>query len=442
MKSRLFPKAINFPLSALVAGASLTLLLALMYVMSMQKLNPQKEGQVTSNHSDGQIQPDNIAAIGYIVPQGDVIKISAPLFIDGALRLEKLLVKLGDRVQKGQILGVLDNYHRLQASLEQAQGQLQIAMARLEQVRSGAKTGDIEAQSAKTARIGAELAGQIDSQKALLTNLKAQLSGETRSQKATIQRIEAELANARLDCQRYQSLHQDGAVAIRERDRICLEQQTSLAKFQEAQAQLALITETRNAQIKEAEANLERTIKTLQKQIFEDRARLKAVAEVRPVDVQVALAEVATARANLKKAQVELELAYLRAPQDGQILKIHTQPGEIVKNEGIVELGRTDKMYVRAEVYETDIDRVKIGQSALIKSDGVAGDLRGTVTEVGLQIGRKNVLGTDPVADTDARVVEVKIRLHPRNSQRVAQLTNLRVDVLIQPESKVSLSSP
>ncbi|NJN23143.1 MAG: hypothetical protein HC810_00345 [Acaryochloridaceae cyanobacterium RL_2_7] len=44
-------------------------------------------------------------------------------------------------------------------------------------------------------------------------------------------------------------------------------------------------------------------------------------------------------------------------------------------------------------------------------------------------MGKNDVLSTDPAADTDARVIEVKIKL--RDSQKVANLTNLQVNVLI-----------
>jgi HlyD family secretion protein len=47
-------------------------------------------------------------------------------------------------------------------------------------------------------------------------------------------------------------------------------------------------------------------------------------------------------------------------------------------------------------------------------------------------VGRQNVLGTDPVADADARVVEVKIRLTPESSTQVSGLSNLEVTVVIE----------
>ena len=66
-----------------------------------------------------------------------------------------------------------------------------------------------------------------------------------------------------------------------------------------------------------------------------------------------------------------------------------------------------------------------------IISDGVVSPLTGIVDEIGLQVGKQDVLGTDPVADADARVVEVKIRLNSEDSQQVAGLTNLKVNVII-----------
>ena len=178
-------------------------------------------------------------------------------------------------------------------------------------------------------------------------------------------------------------------------------------------------------------------------QLASDRGTLDRIAEVRPVDVAVARAELEDAQAAVQQAKAQLDLAYVRSPRAGQILKIHTWPGEIIGNQGIVELGRTDQMYAIAEVYETDIHKVRLGQQATITSAGFTDKLQGTVDEIGLQIGKKDVLGTDPVADVDARVVEVKIRLNSTDSQRVTDLTNLKVKVVINtssPKTKLTLS--
>lgn len=373
-----------------------------------------------------------IAAIGYLEPAGEVIALSAPAFLEGA-RIEQLLVKRGDRVQTGQVVAILDSRDRLQAALSQAQSDLQVARSRLVQVQAGAKVGDIDAQAARLLQTQAELEGQIATQRATIASLEAQLQGERSAQAATIKRIEAELRNAETECGRYNSLYRDGAVSASQRDSICLAAETARERLAEAKANLARIVTTREQQIAEANANLNRTIATVEREIVEAQASLEAVAEVRPVDVQVAQAELVAAQAAVERAQAELDLAYVRSPIDGRVLEVHTRPGELVNNDGVVELGHTDQMYVTAEVYETDIQRVRPGQRATITSDGIIEDLQGTVTEVGLRVGTQDVLGTDPVADADARVVEVKIRLDPEDSQQVAGLTNFQVDVVIDP---------
>jgi HlyD family secretion protein len=121
----------------------------------------------------------------------------------------------------------------------------------------------------------------------------------------------------------------------------------------------------------------------------------------------------------------------VRSPVDGQVLKIHAREGERVGADGIVEIGATGSMYAVAEVYETDVGRVRVGQRARVSSPAFERALAGSVERIGLRIGRLDVLGTDPVADTDARVVEVEVRLD--EPEPAARLTNLRVDVLFEP---------
>jgi len=144
------------------------------------------------------------------------------------------------------------------------------------------------------------------------------------------------------------------------------------------------------------------------------------------------LTQLNSARADLRRARAELELATVRAPITGQVLAIHARPGERVGPEGIAELGQTAAMYAVAEVCETDVTRVRVGQHAVVTSPALPREIHGTVDHIGLKIRQMRVLDRDPAAQTDARVAEVKIRLE--DSQLVAGLTNLRVDVTIVPE--------
>jgi HlyD family secretion protein len=142
------------------------------------------------------------------------------------------------------------------------------------------------------------------------------------------------------------------------------------------------------------------------------------------MELDIAVADLAAAEANL-------ELAVVRSPVRAQVLEIHAYPGERVGPEGIMELGRTDRMYAVAEVYETDITEVKVGQRATVQVPAMETELAGKVERIALKVGRLDAIGTDPIAKTDARVVEVFILLN--DSEAVANFTNMQIKVEIHP---------
>jgi HlyD family secretion protein len=340
-------------------------------------------------------RPQRITALGRIEPESEVVQIAAPLALDGD-RLSQLRVKEGAWVEAGQPIAVLDSYQSLLEAFQQAEQQVRVAQSRLEQVRAGAKSGEIADQTATIARIQSELAGQ------------------QATQSAAIARRQAELRTARAEFERFEQLYREGALPASTRD----------------SKQLDL--ETAQTQLDEAIADQQRTVSTLQAEIEAARATLNQIAEVRPVDLQVAEAEVAAAKLAAQRAQTALDQSMIRAPIAGRILKIHTQPGEQISESGIAALARTDRMQVIAEVYQTDITKVKPGQQAAIASPVLAEPLQGKVEQIGYQVNRQNVFSNQPGENLDQRVVEVKIRLTPADSQKVAGLTNLQVQVALE----------
>lgn len=411
-------------------------------------------------------QLTTVTALGRLEPKGEVIKVSASGSAEGN-RIDRLLVKEGDTVKTGEAIAILDNRDRLQAALDQAQEQVRIAQANLAKVKSGAKNGEIQAQKATIARLEADRSNEIAAQQAIVTRtevdrsteitaqqatiarLRAEQQGEIQTQQATIARIEAELRNATSEYQRYSQLYQEGAISASTSDSKKLAadttqqqlnegkaklnqiQQSRQQQINEAQAKLSQIQQSRQQQINEAQAKLSQIQQSRQQQINEAAANLDRISEVRPVDVEAASAEVSSAQAATKQAKANLDLAYIRSPRDAQVLKIHTYPGEKVGNDGIVELGQTREMLAVAEIYQSDVDKVRIGQPAKITSDSFKGELQGTVEHIGLQVQRQNIVNTDPSANIDARIVEVKVRLDAVSSQKVAGLTNLQVKVAI-----------
>jgi HlyD family secretion protein len=336
-----------------------------------------------------------VTALGRLQPEGEVTKLFPPSSLSG-VRVEKMLVNEGDEVKAGQVVAWLDGYTRTKAALQQAIDQVQVAQARKQQVEAGAKTGDIEAQRATIAR------------------LESQLEGEVATQQATIGRLQAELDNAQTENNRYQQLYSQGAVSA------------SVADSKRLQV------ESLQQQLREAKATQNNTTNTISKQLVEAKAKLGSIKEVRPVDVQLAQAELKSAITAVQQAKADHELTYLKSPIDGTVLKVHAKTGEINSSNGIVEIGKTSQMYVLAEVYQTDISQVRVGQKATITSTAFPGKIKGTVSEIGLQVDRQNILSVNPAAETDRRVVEVKIRVDDAaDSQRIASLTNLQVDVTI-----------
>jgi HlyD family secretion protein len=370
----------------------------------------------------------SVVALGRLEPQGEVIKIAAS---GSSSRIAQLRVKPGDMVEKGQIIAVLDNRDRLEAELKQAKEQVQVHQAKLAQVKAGAKTGEIGAQRSTIQRLQAQWQGDKATQQAILTRLEEQLAGDISAQKASILKLEAELSNAKAEYQRYRQLNEEGAVSASTYDSKNLLMETSRQQLAEAVANLARTQATGQQQIQEAKAALERIERTGQQQINEAVSTLDQVAEVRSVDVQTAQAEVNSALAAVKKAQADLDLAYVRSPRNGQVLKVHTWEGEIVGNDGIIDLGQTTQMVAVAEVYESDVKRLKLGQKAIVTSDAFSGEAVGQVKEIGLQIYKNSVLNTDPTSAADARIVEIKVLLDPASSSKVQTLTNLEVTVAI-----------
>ncbi|WP_088894707.1 HlyD family efflux transporter periplasmic adaptor subunit [Leptolyngbya ohadii] len=343
-----------------------------------------------------------VAALGRIEPESSIIKVSVANASDS--RVDRLLVKEGDRVQAGQVIAILQGLEKQQAAVIEAENNVAIERAKLRQTQAGSGN-----------------ASQIRAQEAAIAQLQAELSTDRAAKQASLGEAEAELQNAKQTYDRYRQLFEQGAISAAALDNYRKDYRTAQARVAEAQAMLANTVKTLNAQIKQA------------------KATLNNLSEVRPVDVSVPQAEIRYALSQLASEEARLDDYYVRAPAAGQILRINTQIGEQVDAEaGIVDLGQTDRMAVIAEVYETDVSKIETGQRATITSEngGFTEELEGTVEQIGLQIQKVDILGTDPAADSNARVVEVKILLDQPSSEKVARLTNMQVRVKIHQDDR------
>ncbi|MEG3849437.1 biotin/lipoyl-binding protein [Microcoleus sp. herbarium19] len=414
-----------------------------------------------------------------LVKQGDRVKAGQAIAIlDAGDRLQSVLEETQEKVKvaraslaqvkagakSGEIAAQAATVSKLKA---EQQGNISAQQATISRIEAQWQ-GDRNAQEATISRIRAQWQGERKAQQATISRIAAQWQGEKTAQIAAIDKLQAEFNNAKAEDLRHQQLAGEGAISQSVRDTKQLALETSRQQVKEAQANLGRINNTAKQQLEEAQANLDRinntalqqineaeanltrinstsiqqlneaqaTLKRIQEtgseQLEEARATLDKIAEVRPVDVQAAEAEVESAIAQVKRAQTELNQASIRTPTAGKILKIHTRAGEKISDDGIADVGKTEKMVVVAEVYQTDISKIKLGQKAAVTSQAFSGELQGSVREIALKVSKQNVFSNQPGENLDSRVVEVKIHLNPEGSKQVAALTNLQVQVAIK----------
>ena len=130
-----------------------------------------------------------------------------------------------------------------------------------------------------------------------------------------------------------------------------------------------------------------------------------------------------------KNIEIDLFNSKLRSPIDGFILAINTRVGERAKNEGILDIGSSQKMEALIEVYESDINRVFISQKVELSSEngGFIEILKGEVIRISPQVKQRKVLSTDPTGDADARIIEVLVKLNEESIKLVRNYTGMKV---------------
>jgi len=341
------------------------------------------------------VAPRRVSALGRVEPESKIRRVSIASSVSGD-RIEKLLVQEDDEVKKGQPLAILNSYGSLQAALKEAEEKVAVSRAKLNQVLAGAKQGEIRAQEYEIESLRRELAA-------------AKLTGD---QSVASARAKAE--EARLESLRYDKLYLSGAASELDRDRYRTRARTS-------KAELAKAIEDQAGTESRLRSNIEGAKQTLDK-----------IKEVRTVDVDTAKTELRQAEASRDKAKQDLADATVLAPQDGRILKIFSWPGDKVSDNGLLEMADTSNMVITAEVYQTDLNKLSIGQGATITADGFDGSARATLYKVLPQVQKQSIFAGTPGENMDQRVYEVKLRLHPtaKEEKRLRFASNLQVNVI------------
>ena len=124
-------------------------------------------------------------------------------------------------------------------------------------------------------------------------------------------------------------------------------------------------------------------------------------------------AEIVNAQSEQRVLEADLENTFIYAPISGTILKILTWPGERIQDNGLLEMADLTQLDVVAEIYESDFPNVKTGQKAQINASGFKRVYSAEVRELGFQVKKNDLNDTDPLADMDNRIIEVRLTLEP-----------------------------
>lgn len=141
----------------------------------------------------------------------------------------------------------------------------------------------------------------------------------------------------------------------------------------------------------------------------------------RPADISAAQADVLSAQGAVEAAQSDLDKTILRAPADGTITKIDINLGDLViMNTPVITLQDVSNLYIEANVNESDIVGLAVGQPVSITYEalGKAAVFQGTVSEVNLG------------ATINAGIVNYKVKASISDVQNIKP--GMTADIVVQ----------
>ncbi|WP_291834410.1 HlyD family secretion protein [Brevundimonas sp.] len=262
-------------------------------------------------------------------------------------------------------------------------------------------------------------------------NAKAKKAEEEKAAAEKVESPYAAIANGKVDIEGgiIQIAARRGGVVrevlVQEGDRVVAGQ--ILARQEDDEPRLAL--QTANADLVAAESQLrliQVNIRTAQRE-FERLERLAAtnfVAAQRLDQARDAIASaqaqlgsqqaaVETARARRDQATYNVELTVIRSPANGRIVRRYANPGagaSTLNVSNMFDLEPDAPRIARAEIVESDIPNVTVGQQVEITPEGDTSKVYvGTVLRRAAVFGARKLASDDPSQRSDERVIEVVV---------------------------------
>ncbi|MCB1521504.1 MAG: HlyD family secretion protein [Hyphomicrobiaceae bacterium] len=138
------------------------------------------------------------------------------------------------------------------------------------------------------------------------------------------------------------------------------------------------------------------------------------------------------ARSDVAIADALLDKTRIRAPKAGTVLEVHAKVGEIVAPSpelALIVIGDLSSLQVKAEVSESDISKIKIGQKAFVKTTAFPGQqFQGRVSAISPSLAAPKLGSRGPRRPTDVDVLEVTVDL----DGQTPLLPGMRVDAFFR----------
>jgi membrane fusion protein (multidrug efflux system) len=338
--------------------------------------------------------------------------------IDGTIKA--VHVEDNQRVEGGTLLVELDPGDT-KIALEQAQAQHDQAMAELAASHPNLPMTVISNR------------GDLTSRRAEVAGAEAALSAAQHDSASAVARLkESEAVNDRdqADFARYKALFDEKLVA-----RADLEHSTATAA---AQAQTVLLNEA-------AVASAQKTIDQRMAQLAEQRSRLEQAQSSAPLQVAIREADIKSQQANeeatraaLEKSHLNLDYCHIEAPVGGVISQRSAEVGaRISPGQQLFMIVQTDDLWVTANFKETQLARMRPGQSVQIHVDALRKTFDGTVESMPAVTGsRTSVLPPENATGNYVKVVQrLPVRIRFNAGQK--DLDKLRPGMSVEPKVRL-----
>ena len=293
-------------------------------------------------------------------------------------KIASLTVDEGDAVTGGQFLCSLEA-SEIEGQLQQAQGALGAAEARLRELLAGTRAEEI-ARARAQFEAADELFNQASSRSSLVED------GPRREQieqlRAAVVQAEASLRDAETELGRGRRLEEQGALPGQQVDLLTTRRDVAGAQVRAAREKLR---EARNGTRPQEKQEAAAAVRAARAQRDAASAALDlALAGPRPEVIAAARAQVEQARGMVRTASATLDQTLIRSPLGSRVTLRNAEPGELITpGMTILRISRLDQVWLRVFVPETEIERIKLGQKASVTTDAFPDRVyRGTVTEI------------------------------------------------------------